>query len=51
MKLFEDNKMSEKPSCSTCAYRETCNKKFSIIDPSKCLDYTPDLRITGGQKG
>lgn len=35
----------EKPSCSLCAYRETCNKKFSIIDPSKCLDYARDMRI------
>jgi len=37
--------MSDKPSCSFCAYRETCNKKFSIIDPSKCMDYARDLRI------
>ena len=38
--------MSEpKPSCSICAYRQTCNKKYSITEPSKCLDYTRDLRI------
>jgi len=36
----------EKPSCSICAYRANCNKKFSITDPSKCIDYTRDLRIT-----
>lgn len=35
----------EKPSCSICAYRQTCQKKFSITDPSKCLDYTRDLRL------
>jgi len=34
-----------KPSCSLCAYRETCNKKYSITNPSKCLDYARDLRI------
>lgn len=36
---------NERPSCSICAYRETCNKKYSITDPSKCLDYTRDLRL------
>jgi len=35
----------KKQSCSTCAYRQTCNKKYSITDPSKCLDYTRDLLL------
>ncbi|MDK2791211.1 MAG: hypothetical protein PWQ25_74 [Deferribacteres bacterium] len=34
-----------KPTCSICAWRATCNKKYSITDPSKCLDYTRDLTI------
>ena len=38
--------MSEKkPSCSICAWRENCNKKYYIKDPSKCPDYTLDLTI------
>lgn len=41
----EMNMADEKPSCSICAYRATCNKKYSITDPSKCLDYARDLRI------
>ncbi|MCB4203400.1 hypothetical protein LF845_00330 [Deferribacterales bacterium Es71-Z0220] len=34
-----------KPTCSICAWRATCNKKYSIADPSKCLDYARDLTI------
>ena len=34
-----------KPTCAICAWRATCNKKFSITDPSKCLDYTRDITI------
>lgn len=34
-----------KPTCSICAWRGTCNKKYSISDPSKCLDYTLDVTI------
>jgi len=39
--------MSEepKPTCAICAWREKCNKKFSITDPSKCVDYSRDLSI------
>ncbi|MGB9731254.1 MULTISPECIES: hypothetical protein [Calditerrivibrio] len=34
-----------KPSCSICAWRGTCNKKFSIKDPSKCIDFSLDVTI------
>lgn len=34
-----------KPSCSICAWRGTCNKKFSIKDPSKCIDFSLDITI------
>ncbi|MCX8084117.1 MAG: hypothetical protein N3C60_04275 [Calditerrivibrio sp.] len=34
-----------KPSCSICAWRGTCNKKFSIKDPSKCLDFSFDVTL------
>lgn len=38
--------MSEaKPTCSICAWRENCRKKFSIVDPSRCADYSRDLSI------
>ncbi|MEF3254397.1 MAG: hypothetical protein K6348_02340 [Deferribacterales bacterium] len=37
-----------KPSCSICAWRGTCNKKFSIKDPSRCIDFTLDLTIDFG---
>jgi len=36
--------------CATCAWRETCKKKFSIdnTSPIKCPDYSPDLRLKKG---
>lgn len=34
-----------KITCSICAWRENCKKKFSIVDPSKCIDYTRDVSI------
>jgi len=34
-----------KPSCVICAWRGSCNKKFSITDPSRCPEYTLDLSI------
>ena len=34
-----------KITCSICAWRENCKKKYSIIDPSKCLDFTRDITI------
>jgi hypothetical protein len=33
------------PTCQICAWRQNCNKKFSIKDPSKCPDYTRDLKV------
>jgi hypothetical protein len=39
-------KMSEqKITCAICAWREHCKKKYSIIDPSKCLDFSRDVTI------
>ncbi|MBI5190231.1 MAG: NTPase [Nitrospirae bacterium] len=42
-----------KPSCVICAWRATCNKKFSIINPSTCPDYSFDVTIKEmpGMKG
>ena len=36
-----------KPTCVICAWREGCQKKFSIADPSHCPDFTLDLSIKG----
>lgn len=38
-------KRNIKPSCSICAWRGTCNKKFSIKDPSRCIDFSLDITI------
>lgn len=40
-----------KPTCSICAWRATCNKKFSVVDPSRCVDYTRDLSVKIEEKG
>ena len=34
-----------KVTCSTCAWRGDCKKKFSIADPSRCPDYVADVAI------
>ncbi|MGA1863145.1 hypothetical protein OWM07_09690 [Deferribacter thermophilus] len=34
-----------KISCAVCAWREHCNKKYYIKDPSKCLDFSRDVTI------
>ncbi|MBM4327137.1 MAG: hypothetical protein FJ118_08230 [Deltaproteobacteria bacterium] len=33
--------------CVTCAWRETCNKKFSMdgATTTRCIDYTRDLTL------
>ncbi len=33
--------------CATCAWRETCQKKFSMdnTSPVKCPDYSPDVKL------
>ncbi|MBN2568176.1 MAG: hypothetical protein JXB42_01975 [Deltaproteobacteria bacterium] len=40
---------TEKRYCSICAWRETCQKRFSISTNSKgmvnCAEFTRDLRI------
>lgn len=42
-----------RPSCVVCAWREACKKKYSIIDPSSCQDFSADLSIKDlpGRKG
>lgn len=42
-----------KPSCVICAWRATCNKQFSIADPSHCPEYTQDVTVKDfpGKKG
>lgn len=39
-------------TCSLCAWRGTCAKKFSIStsDLLHCIDYTRDLTIKGKKK-
>ncbi|WP_027389082.1 hypothetical protein [Chrysiogenes arsenatis] len=32
-------------TCTTCAWRGGCNKKFSIADPSRCVDYARDVSL------
>lgn len=42
-----------KPSCVICAWRQTCNKQFSIVDPSRCPEFSLDVTIKDipGKKG
>ncbi len=36
----------EKQSCSVCAWRETCQKKFSVSGKDmRCPEYVRDLQI------
>lgn len=37
----------DKKSCLTCAWRETCQKRFSSIEDmgSRCPEYTYDVRL------
>jgi hypothetical protein len=37
-------------TCSICAWRENCKKKYSIIDPSKCIDFSRDITIKESKK-
>ncbi len=39
-----------KITCSICAWRENCRKKYSIVDPSKCIDFTRDVTIKSEEK-
>jgi len=34
-----------KVTCAVCAWRATCNKKYSITDPSRCLDFSLDVTL------
>jgi hypothetical protein len=36
---------AQKITCAICAWRENCRKKYSIVDPSKCIDFTRDVTI------
>jgi len=42
-----------KPSCVICAWKESCNKQFSMADPSRCADFTRDVAVKDypGKKG
>jgi nucleoside-triphosphatase len=42
-----------KASCVICAWREGCQKKYSIVNPAMCPDFSRDLSIKGiaGVKG
>jgi len=42
-----------KPSCVICAWRTGCKKQFSITDPSRCPDFSPDVSVKDlpGRKG
>lgn len=42
-----------KPSCVICAWRQSCKKQFSVIDPSHCPDFTLDVTVKDypGKKG
>ena len=37
--------MSEKITCSICAWREHCQKRFYIQNPAKCPEFTRDLTL------
>lgn len=37
--------MGEKELCIICAWRETCQKQFSMKAGQKCPDYCKDLAI------
>ncbi len=43
----------DKKSCLTCAWRETCQKRFSSIEDmgSRCPDYTYDVRLDKQMSG
>jgi nucleoside-triphosphatase len=34
-----------KPSCVICAWRASCQKQFSMLDPSHCPDFTRDVTV------
>ncbi len=38
---------AEKTVCVTCAWRQTCNKKFSVdgTTTTRCIEYTRDLAL------
>jgi hypothetical protein len=38
----------ERTICVVCAWRQTCNKKFSMdgATTTRCLDYTRDVTLT-----
>jgi len=35
----------KKVTCAVCAWRATCNKKYSITDPSRCIDFSLDVTL------
>jgi hypothetical protein len=47
MRLPQETGMEEKnvQLCITCAWRETCQKQFSLKAGQKCAEYSRDLTI------
>jgi hypothetical protein len=41
---------NKKVTCAVCAWRATCNKKYSITNPSKCLDFSYDVTLINKNK-
>lgn len=40
-----------KVNCMICAWRETCQKKFSVSGrDARCAEFTPDITIIKQQK-
>jgi len=38
-------------NCAICAWRETCNKRFSVSDNgARCPDYCRDIRFRPDEK-
>ncbi|MGA1846710.1 hypothetical protein [Deferribacter abyssi] len=42
---------TNKITCSICAWREHCQKKYYIKDPAHCPDFTKDLTIREESEG
>jgi len=36
--------------CVTCAWREQCQKKYSLPSGTRCTDYSPDLAVSKGKE-
>jgi len=43
--MMEVNVSDKKEICVICAYRENCQKRFSLKAGQKCLEFARDLLI------